>query len=73
MLTWFHDERRIYLVVEFAAGGELYKHLTNSPHGRFPEPRAAKSIYQVKLIVYLAVPSPTKLRCYLTRLPYRNL
>ncbi|XP_013166166.1 PREDICTED: aurora kinase C-like [Papilio xuthus] len=47
MLTWFHDERRIYLVMEFAAGGELYKHLTNSPHGRFPEPRAAKSIYQV--------------------------
>ncbi|CAG9793267.1 unnamed protein product [Diatraea saccharalis] len=47
LLTWFHDERRIYLVVEFAAGGELYKHLTNSPKGRFPEPRAAKYIYQV--------------------------
>ncbi|CAH2054455.1 unnamed protein product, partial [Iphiclides podalirius] len=47
LLTWFHDERRIYLVVEFAAGGELYKHLTNSPKGRFPEARAAKYIYQV--------------------------
>lgn len=47
LLTWFHDERRIYLVVEFAAGGELYKHLTNSPKGRFPEAKAAKYIYQV--------------------------
>lgn len=48
LLTWFHDARRIYLVVEFAAGGELYKHLTNSPKGRFPEAKAAKYIYQVK-------------------------
>lgn len=47
LLTWFHDARRIYLVVEFAAGGELYKHLTNSPKGRFPEAKAAKYIYQV--------------------------
>lgn len=51
LLTWFHDERRIYLVVEFAAGGELYKHLTSSPHGRFPEARAAKYIYQVAAAV----------------------
>lgn len=50
LLTWFHDARRIYLVVEFAAGGELYKHLTNSPKGRFPEAKAAKYIYQVKAL-----------------------
>lgn len=50
LLTWFHDARRIYLVVEFAAGGELYKHLTNSPKGRFPEAKAAKYIYQVKTL-----------------------
>ncbi|XP_041982987.1 aurora kinase B-like [Aricia agestis] len=47
LLTWFHDERRIYLVLEFAAGGELYKHLTNAPCGRFPERTAARYIYQV--------------------------
>ncbi|CAG4984809.1 unnamed protein product [Parnassius apollo] len=47
LLTWFHDERRIYLVVEFAAGGELYKHLTNAPEGRFTEAKAAKYICQV--------------------------
>lgn len=49
LLTWFHDECRIYLVIEFAANGELYKHLTNSPDGRFPEAKAAKYIYQVIL------------------------
>ncbi|KAJ0172218.1 hypothetical protein K1T71_012191 [Dendrolimus kikuchii] len=47
LFTWFHDERRIYLVLEFAANGELYKHLINSPKGRFPEYKAAKYIYQV--------------------------
>lgn len=52
LLTWFHDARRIYLVVEFAAGGELYKHLTNSPNGRFPENKAARYIYQVLFIAF---------------------
>ncbi|KAI8437605.1 hypothetical protein MSG28_011872 [Choristoneura fumiferana] len=47
LMTWFHDERRIYLVVEFAAGGELYKHLTDSYKKRFTEEKAAKYIYQV--------------------------
>ncbi|CAK1593914.1 unnamed protein product [Parnassius mnemosyne] len=47
LLNWFHDERRIYLVVEFAAGGELYKHLTSAPKGHFTEAKAAKYIYQV--------------------------
>lgn len=52
LLTWFHDERRIYLVVEFAAGGELYKHLTNSPKSRFPEAKAARYIYQVMVCCF---------------------
>lgn len=47
MFTWFHDESRIYLVLEIAAQGELYGHLTGSPGGRFSEPRAAKYTYQV--------------------------
>ncbi|XP_022118207.1 aurora kinase B [Pieris rapae] len=47
LLTWFHDERRIYLVVEYASGGELYRHLTNAPNGRFPQHKAARYIYQV--------------------------
>ena len=29
-LQWFHDDTRIYLVLEFAAKGELYKELTKN-------------------------------------------
>lgn len=47
LYTWFHDETKIYLALELASKGELYKHLQNSPHGRFPEERAAKYTYQV--------------------------
>jgi aurora kinase B len=45
--TYFDDEKRIYLVLDYAAEGELYKHLLNSPNRRFSESRAAKYIYQV--------------------------
>lgn len=43
--AWFHDEKRIVLVLEYAAGGELYDVLQRAV--RFPEPRAAKYISQV--------------------------
>lgn len=39
---WFYDEKRVYLILEFAAKGELYKHLRAI--GKFPEPQAAKVI-----------------------------
>ncbi|XP_055713676.1 aurora kinase B [Phlebotomus papatasi] len=47
LFTWFHDDSKIYLVLEYASEGELYKHLKNSPHGRFNEQRSAKYTYQV--------------------------
>lgn len=47
LFTYFYDERRIYLVLELCSEGELYKHLKNSPFGRFDEHRAAKFTYQV--------------------------
>ncbi|XP_055525408.1 aurora kinase B [Wyeomyia smithii] len=47
LYTWFHDDRRIYLALELASQGELYKHLKASPNGRFNEKRAAKYTYQV--------------------------
>lgn len=37
--NWFHDSRRIFLILEFASGGELYKSLRRE--GRFSERRAA--------------------------------
>ncbi|XP_044258158.1 aurora kinase C-like [Tribolium madens] len=47
LLCWFHDSHRIYLVVEFAGKGELYKHLQDGKDGHFTEKQAAKYTYQV--------------------------
>lgn len=47
LFTWFHDEKRIYLALEIASEGELYKHLQRAKHSRFPEDRAARYTYQV--------------------------
>lgn len=40
---FFYDETRIYLILEYAPGGELYKHLKNCG-GTFEEPEAARYI-----------------------------
>ncbi|KAI1471580.1 kinase-like protein [Daldinia caldariorum] len=40
----FHDSRRVFLVLEFAGRGEMYKHLRRA--GRFAEPRAARYVAQ---------------------------
>ncbi|KAK0424313.1 hypothetical protein QR680_008605 [Steinernema hermaphroditum] len=45
MYHYFHDEKKIYLVLEFAARGELYKDLQKC--GRFSEERAAKLMFQM--------------------------
>ncbi|KAG6849465.1 Serine/threonine-protein kinase ark1 [Arthromyces matolae] len=42
---YFHDTHRIFLMLEFAAKGELYKEL--SKHGCFSEHRSAHYIYQM--------------------------
>ncbi|KAI9654342.1 MAG: spindle assembly checkpoint kinase [Bathelium mastoideum] len=41
----FHDSRRIFLILEFAGRGELYKHLRKE--NRFSESRAARYIAQM--------------------------
>lgn len=41
----FHDSKRIFLILEFAGKGELYKHLTREE--RFPEWKAAQYIAQM--------------------------
>jgi aurora kinase len=41
----FHDAKRIFLILEFAGQGELYKHLRKEQ--RFPEWKAAKYIAQM--------------------------
>ncbi|XP_012278006.1 aurora kinase B [Orussus abietinus] len=47
LFTYFHDEKRIYLVLEFAARGELYKEMRRLPEKRLNEHLSAKYTYQV--------------------------
>lgn len=47
MLTHFTTEKHVFLVLEYAAGGELYKYLQNQPNHRFNERKTAKFVYQV--------------------------
>ncbi|KAJ3188787.1 hypothetical protein HDU85_004501 [Gaertneriomyces sp. JEL0708] len=45
LFGYFYDAKRVYLILEYAAKGELYKQLRKC--GRFDEPRAAKYIAQM--------------------------
>ncbi|KAL2693999.1 Serine/threonine-protein kinase ark1 [[Neocosmospora] mangrovei] len=45
MYNYFHDSKRVILILEFAGKGELYKHLRRE--NRFPEWKAAQYIAQV--------------------------
>ncbi|KDO26369.1 AUR protein kinase [Saprolegnia parasitica CBS 223.65] len=44
---FFHDEKRIYLIIEYAARGELYKELTE--RGTFSEAVAARYVREIAL------------------------
>ncbi|KAJ7881171.1 kinase-like protein [Mycena leptocephala] len=49
---FFHDEKRIFLMLEFAGQGELYRQL--SKHGSFSERRSARYIDQMAdALIYL--------------------
>jgi len=37
MFGFFHDETRVYLILEYAPGGEVYKSLQSQPLKRFDE------------------------------------
>lgn len=47
LLSWFHDVKSIYLVLEFAPGGSLYNKLQKQPKGRFDEKTTAQFIVQM--------------------------
>ncbi|KAF2348368.1 Protein kinase domain [Trinorchestia longiramus] len=44
---YFYDETRVYLILEYAPQGELYKHMQKQPNGRFGEVESAKYIRQL--------------------------
>ena len=47
LFGYFNDASRVFLVLDYASGGELYKALKKSEHGRFSEQLAAKYIFQL--------------------------
>ncbi|XP_011266312.1 aurora kinase C [Camponotus floridanus] len=47
MYGYFYDDKRIYLILEYAPKGELYKELNNQPNKRFDEVRTATYIAQL--------------------------
>ena len=44
LFGYFYDEERVYLILEFAARGEMYKELQSSENKRFNEARSATYI-----------------------------
>jgi serine/threonine protein kinase len=47
LFGYFYDESRVYLILEYAPRGELYKSLQKQEHGRFAESQAALYISQM--------------------------
>lgn len=51
---FFHDPARIYLILEYAPQGALYKELKNQPNGRFDEKRTSGYILSLAdALIYL--------------------
>ena len=40
MFGYFYDESRVYLILEYAPNGEMYKFLQKQPGGKFTEKQA---------------------------------
>lgn len=50
----FQDQTRIYMVLEYAPGGDLYEELENQPNKRFDENRTARYILSlIEALIYL--------------------
>lgn len=64
LLTWFHDNDRIYMALELASQGEIYTLLRSAPNHRFDEPRAGKYTYQVADALHY---------CHLNKVIHRDL
>ncbi|XP_046391453.1 aurora kinase A-A-like isoform X2 [Ischnura elegans] len=47
MFSYFHDEKRVYIILEFAPKGELFKQLKQEPNNRFDEERTAEYMAQL--------------------------
>lgn len=50
MYGYFHCEKRVYFMLEYAQHGEMYKVLCSQPNKRFTEYQAANYIMQVIML-----------------------
>lgn len=44
MYGYFHDDSRVYMILEFAPNGELFKELQAQPNKRFTEERLVRGM-----------------------------
>jgi len=61
---YFHDERRIYMILEYAARGDFYSCLHKQPNGRFAEVKAAN---------YMAQLTDALLYCHQNKIIHRDI
>ncbi|XP_076381865.1 uncharacterized protein LOC117222909 [Megalopta genalis] len=47
MFGYFHDDKRVYLILEYAPNGELFKELNSQPEKHFDEIRTATYVSQL--------------------------
>ncbi|RMZ66179.1 serine threonine- kinase ark1 [Pyrenophora seminiperda CCB06] len=47
LLAWFHDEKSVYLVLEYAPNGNLFSKLNKQPKSRFTEEQTAIYMTQI--------------------------
>ena len=52
---YFYDETKIYLILEFAPRGEMYKVLQKQSGGKFDEALASKFIRQMTQVRFFAI------------------
>ena len=50
MYGYFYDDKRIYLILEYAPGGELYKQLTS--RGHFSEATTARYLFIIRIALF---------------------
>ncbi|CAG0884858.1 unnamed protein product, partial [Cyprideis torosa] len=47
LFGYFYDDQRVYIILEYASGGELYALMKQQKNKRFTEPQAAKFVFEL--------------------------
>ena len=49
MYGYFYDEKKIYMILEYAAEGDFYANLKRQPYGRLSEPEYVHVFYHLEM------------------------